>query len=257
MKRLALAPLAAVAAALALLGVGAAPALAANHVINMTAPATLAVGQPTAIQLEGAVAPPAEFWDASWIAVFAISGNVIPECPADAGSAGTLAEQTGGTIIDIALVPRADEAGNFANTVGYTPRVAGPLLICGYLYNEVGYTWAGANLPLNVVGSAAGTAPGSGPSGAPGSAAAGPVNVGPPWVTRSGRRLVCHPGTWANANGSFAYNWLLDGRPTRVTGARPVSPGPSGRGHRVACRVTAYGPGGTSTAANSRPLRLR
>ena len=258
MKRLALAPLAAIAATLALLSVGAAPVLAANHVINTSAPATLTVGQPTIVKIDGVVAPPAEFWDMSWIAIFAISGNVMPECPADAGSAGNIAEETGGVIIDIALRPNADEAGNFANAVGYTPRVSGPLLICAYLYNESGYTWAGANLPLNVVAAATTVGPGSGSTsgGTPGTAAA-PVNLKPPWVTRSGRKLVCHPGAWSNVTGSYAYNWLLDGHPTRVTGARPAYPGPAGRGHRVSCRVTAYGPANTSSAVTSRPLRLR
>ncbi|HEY2715581.1 MAG TPA: hypothetical protein VGI73_05100 [Solirubrobacterales bacterium] len=53
----------------------------------------------------------------------------------------------------------------------------------------------------------------------------------------------------------FAYNWLLDGHPGDRGPSRLAGPGRPG--HRVACRVTACGPGGTSTAVNSRPLRLR
>lgn len=250
MKRTALAPLAAVAAALTLLALGAAPAAAANHYIHMSAPNPLTVGQPTVIQIDGVVAPPAEFWDASWIEVVALPGNLMPECPGDADSAGLIAEEAG-NILAIAMRPNSDEAGNFANAVAVTPSAAGSVMICGYLYNEVGYTWAAAIMRLDVV------APSGGGGGPGGSASGGrPVNLTRPWVTRSGRRLVCHPGKWSNTSGRFAYSWLLDGSPRKVKGQRPLAPGPSARGHRVSCRVTAYGPGGTA-AATSRQLRLR
>ncbi len=244
MKRLALVPLAVVAAALSLIGLGASatPALAAYHGIALSAPAAASVGQPVVIRAEGFVAPPEEFWDQSWIEVVAIPGNLLAECPADAGSAGAIAEASG-QILSIALPPHADEAGRFANAVGFKPWAAGSVLICAYLYNEVGGTWAGTGLRIDVGGSAGGSAGGA------------PANLRRPWVTRAGRRLVCHPGTWSNAS-SFAFNWMIDGHPTKVTGRSPIGPGPAGRGHKVACRVTAYGPRGSS-AVNSRPFRLR
>lgn len=246
MKRRALASLGLVVTAVALLGLSAnpAPAQTANHYIHMRSLAYPLVGQPATISIDGVVAPPAEYWDSSWIEVVALPAS-LGECPGDAQSAGAIAEQTG-VILAIAMRPNVDEAGNFANSVGFTPTRLGPLLFCGYLYNEVGYTWAAAGLRLEVVG----------PTGPGGSTGSRPVNLKRPWVTRSGRRLVCHPGTWSNVTGPFAYNWLLDGHPTKVTGRHPFGPGPAGRGHRVACRVTAYGAGGSSAAATSPPLRL-
>ncbi len=41
--------------------------------------------------------------------------------PGDAGSAGSIAEESG-NILAIALLPRTDEAGNFANSVAFTAR---------------------------------------------------------------------------------------------------------------------------------------
>jgi len=249
MKKLALAPLALAAMATALLGLGAtaAPADAANHYIHMRSLAYPPAGQPTTITIDGVVAPPAEFWDESWIEVVALPGS-LPQCPGDAQSGGAIAEQTG-VILAIAMHPNADEAGNFSNSVGYTPTRLGPLLFCGYLFNEVGETLSMAELRPEVVGSA-------GPGGGGAAGGSRPVNRTRPWVSRSGRRLVCHPGSWSNATGSFAYNWLFDGHPTRVTGRRPIAPGPAARGHRVNCVVTAYGPGGSSTTVASPTLRL-
>jgi hypothetical protein len=249
-KKLALASIAALVLAALGLGANAAPALAANHAITLTGPSVAAAGQSIVVRTDGVVAPPAEFWDMSWIEVVAISGTVMSDCPADAGSGGVIAEETGGVIITIALRPYANEAGNFSNAVGFTPRVPGPVLICGYLYNEVGYTWAAAaTFRLNVGGA-------SSPGGSGSSGAAGPVNVTQPWVTRAGPRIVCHPGTWSNATGAYSYRWLLDRRVTRVTGKKPYAPRRA-HGHRVSCRVTASGPDGATTTATSPPLRLR
>jgi len=255
MKRLALTPLLVLAAVLASL-VTAAPASAANHVINVSGYSPVPVGQPTVIQLDGVVAPAEEFWDASWIEVVAISGNVISACPADAGSAGGIAEGTGGVIIEIALLPYADAAGNFFNTVGFTPRAVGPVLICAYLYNEVGYTWDASGIRVEVVGSSGGGPPDGGSTGGSGGRPS-PVNTRKPWVTRTGSRLTCHRGTWTNATSFYTYRWLLDGRLTSVAGPRVRAPLPRARGHRVSCRVVAYGPGGTKAAVDSRPLLLR
>ena len=252
MKKLALGPIVALVAALALCA-SAAPALAANHTITLTGPPTSTVGQPMAIRASGVVAPPEEFWDLSWIEVVEISMKVVPECPPDAPSAGVLAEETGGNILAIALRPYMDEAGNYSNLVGYTPPAPGSFLICGYLYNEVGYTRAVDELRFEANGSGAGG--GSGTGTGPGGGTAAPVNVSPPWVSRAGRKLICHPGSWSNAGRAFGYRWMLDNRVTRVTGARPYAP-PHANGHTVRCRVTATGPGGKTTAI-SRPLRLR
>ena len=242
-----------VVAALALLGLAAAaqPAAAANHDIHMTAPTRVPLGESGLIRIEGVVAPPAEFWDASWIEVVALPGNLMPECPGDAGSAGSIAEESG-NILAIALRPSSDEAGNFANSVAFTARGVGTVMICGYLYNEVGYTWAGAMLRLEAVAPDSGTgATGPGPGGSSG----GPVSVRRPWVTHTGRRLVCHKGAWSSAR-SYAYNWYVDGSLRHETSPRPVAPVPAYLGHRFSCKVTAYSPGG-STSAMSPTIRLR
>jgi hypothetical protein len=145
-----------------------------------------------AIRATGVVAPPEEFWDLSWIEVVEISAGVLPECPLDAGSAGVLAEETGGNILSIALRPYMDEAGNFSNTVGYTPRTPGSFLICGYLYNEVGYTWARDEIHYEAT--AAGSAGGPG-TGLPRASAGTPCAVASPppvpvaWRPRTSRPL--------------------------------------------------------------------
>jgi hypothetical protein len=252
-RRYAWVPLTLLVAGLVLLGAVAAPARAANHAINLHAPAQVPVGQAAAVDIDGVVAPPAEFWDESWIELVALPGS-LGSCPGDAGSAGLMAEQTG-LILGIALRPNADEAGNFTGRIAFAPTAAGVVLICAYLYNEVGYTWAAAGVRIEIVDSPA-PAPPSGGGGGPPASSQRPVNLTLPWVTRSGNRLVCHPGSWSNASGSFAYNWLLDGNLTEATGRRSPVPSRARRGHRFSCQVTAYGPGGGSATATSRPLRL-
>jgi len=251
-KKLVSGTIAALAAAIALAAT-AAPALATNHQISFTAPTTGTPGQPLLIRLSGVVAPPTEWWDMSWIEVVALPGNLMSSCPADAGSAGAIGEQAG-AILAIALRPASDEFGNFTNSVGFTPAGTGQVLICSYLYNDVGSTWSAAEMRISIGSGGSGTGPGMGPgTGAGGSDA--PANVSPPWISRAGNRLVCHPGSWSNAGRTFGYRWMLDRRVTRVTGARPYAP-PNASGHTVRCRVTASGPGGKTTAI-SRPLRLR
>jgi hypothetical protein len=242
-----------VVAALALLGLAIAvqPAAAATHYIHMSSPARIAPGESAAIHIDGLVAPPAEFWDESWIEVVALPGTLMPECPGDAGSAGATAEEAG-NILAIALRPAADEAGNFANSVAFTARGVGPVMICGYLYNEVGYTWAAAMLRLESVAPSGGAGV---TGGGPGTSGGAPVSVRRPWVTHSGRRLVCHKGVWSSAR-SYAYNWYVDGSLRRERSPRPVAPVPAYLGHRFSCKVTAYGPGG-SASAMSPTIRLR
>lgn len=257
MRRLARA-LVAAAAVLAIAATVASPASAtANHEIQLSGYTPLEVGRGAVFKAEGQVAPPAEYWDSSWILAVAIPASVMPECPADASSAGTVAEQAG-IILAIAMRPAADESGHFANVVGYTPQVPGPAVICVYLYNEVGYTQALSGVRVEVLGTGggAGGSTGTTPGGSAGPGA-GPVNLTRPWVTRAGRRLICHPGTWSNGDGTYAFNWLLDGRQTRISGRRPVGPGAAGRGHKVSCVVTAFGAGDASATATSPSLLLR
>ena len=82
--------LAVVVAALALLGLAAAAQSPPprTHSIHMTAPARIPLGQSGLIRINGVVAPPAEFWDESWIEVVALPGTLMPECPGDAQQRG-------------------------------------------------------------------------------------------------------------------------------------------------------------------------
>jgi hypothetical protein len=243
-----------IAAALALVGlaVAAQPAAAATHYIHMSSPARIAQGESALIHIDGVVAPPAEFWDASWIEVVALPGDLLAECPGDADSAGSIAEESG-NILAIAMRPNADEAGAFSNSVSFAARAGtGEVMICGYLYNEVGTTQAIAMLRFEVVASGA---TGGGPTGTGTGAGKKPASLRRPWVSYGHNHLLCHPGRWSGAS-SFAYNWILDGSVRRTTKQRPFAPFGALRGHRISCRVTAYGPGG-SAAARSPTIRLR
>lgn len=229
-------------------------ASAAQHEIQVSGHTPLQVGQGTVVRAEGMVAPPAEYWDQTWILAVAIPASATPECPADASSAGAIGEQVG-TILAIAMVPNADATGHFSNVIGFTPSAPGPVLICAYLYNDVGTTWAWSGIRPEVLGTSGGpTGPTTG-GGSPSGASTGPVNLTLPWVTSRGRTLVCHPGTWSNAT-TYSVRWLFDGRPTRITGPRAVNLR-GNRGHKASCRVTAYGPGGSAASALSPPVRLR
>jgi hypothetical protein len=92
------------------------------------------------------------------------------------------------------------------------------------------------------------------PSGAP----AAPDLVRWPTLRGAGRvgsRLRVDPGRWSGAS-RFRYRWLRDARPMRGATGRTYRVRRADRGHRIACRVTALGPGGSSNAAsNGRRIR--
>ena len=139
-------------AAVVLLAVGAwgSPALGATYTLNLSGPTTAVVGQPVVWKVTGTAAPPAEYWDITWIGVYWIPASVVSECPADGYSAAQLAGRTGGAILAIAMRPNTDAAGNFENQVGATPAGPGTALICAYTTNEVGATKSRAVLTLTV-----------------------------------------------------------------------------------------------------------
>lgn len=255
MKRVALAALAAVAAACGLLGAPAAPAQAEPlHTIAVFGPDTAKVGEAVVIRAGGETAKPEEWWDLSYLEIVAIPTATIAECPADAQSGAGVAANAGGQILAIAMRPNVSAAGFYDNSVGYTPAAPGTVLICAYIDNENGYTYGSDSWRIEVGGGPGGT-PGSGRGDPGGGAANTPLNLSAPRVRRRGSELTCDPGVWTAASGRYRYRWLLDGRRTHVTEPRATIR-PAARGHRVSCRVTAYGPGGKATAT-SRPLRIR
>ena len=271
MKRHVRASLATVGAVLGVLGGAAAatPALGATYALNLSAPSTTSVGQPIAIQATGVKPPPDQFWYADWIELVAIPTSTVPVCPYGAQDGAQIAANSGGKIIDIALKPNSDAAGNFANTAAYTPPAMGKILICGYMYNEQGDTLTkSADLAVDVSSAGPGPAPppaapaggtGAGPAATPSAPApttAKPSNVERPRVSRSGATLTCKPGTWANDPDGYAFGWRVDGAAKRGATGRKLALKGRLRGRKVQCSVTASNAGGTITAV-SRAMRVR
>ncbi len=99
------------------------------------------------------------------------------------------------------------------------------------------------------------------PAGTPadGPSAAAPANTAKPSIrgrTRTGKRLTAVAGTWSASPTTYAYQWLRQGRPVRgATGPEYVVKR-ADRGKRLSVRVTATGPGGSTTALSA-PVRIR
>lgn len=255
MKRLARTSICALAATGVLgLGASAGPALADSYSLDLTGPATAAVGQPVVFQATGQNPPPSEWWATSWIKAGAIPASVMPSCPADQSSGIGVATGAGGDLLEIAMPPNLDPTGAFNNVIGWTPRYAGDWLICGYQDDGVGYTLARDQLTVHV------TAPSGQPGGQPttpgGGPGAKPANVKRPRVTRSAAKLACSPGTWSNNTGGYSYGWLVNGKAKKGASARKLRVSRALHGRKVQCKVTASGAGGKTTAVSA-PLRIR
>lgn len=142
----------------------------------------------------------------------------------------------------------------------------GTMLICAYS-EWVTDTAAAAQLTVAVTAaSGSNSTPGSNPAANPSPTATPnttsnsgpavrPANMGKPHVTRSGRKLTCHPGTWADSPTGYSYGWLLSGH--RLSGDRSATLGVIHklRGHSVQCSVTASNAAGHTTAVSS-PFRV-
>lgn len=171
--------------------------------------------------------PLSEYAYLTWLDVALLRPEAVSECPAGAQTANQLASAAGGAILTISQRIDVDDQRRYSTPVGFTPAVTGPLLVCAYTVNEVGYSKARASLTVNVQGT-------------------GPVNVALPRVKRAGTRLTCSPGRWSGGLASFAYRWKVDGknrssgRTLRVTRAL--------RGHRVQCGVIASNASGSASA---------
>ncbi len=123
--------------------------------------------------------------------VHAIPTGVLSSCPAGYLNASQVASGTtaqGGGAIAIALREDVDANGNFSMPLAYSPTTPGQFRICGYTNDGATTTLAAASLTIAVTSSSA-PAPGG---------IAKPDNVGRPRVTRTGRRLTCSRGDWAN-----------------------------------------------------------
>lgn len=208
-------------------------ALAATHSLNLSGPSTALVGQPVVYRVTGTAAPPAEYWDQSWIDVSALPARIVPACPPNAGSATQLATRAGGALLTIAMRPNKDAAGNFTNQVGLTAIAPGTVLICAYTANGVGATLSLASLTLTVRDGARDR----------------------PRVTRTGKRLVCRPGSRSSGARRRSYRWVVDGRRVRGASGRTLTLTARMRGRTIRCQVTASSSDGDTTLV-SLPLRI-
>jgi hypothetical protein len=181
------------------------------------------VNKPVIVQATIKNPPVDEYHFLTWFDAVLLRPEAYSTCPFDSGNANQIAPATGGAILTIAQRVNVDAAGNYSMPLGFTPIVTGPLLVCGYVYNEVGFTLSQASVTVNVQGAAASR----------------------PRVRRSGRRLVCK-------GGPGAYGWLVDGAPRPRAHRRTLRITRGLRGRRVACTITSGG-----AAATSRPITVR
>jgi hypothetical protein len=230
------------------LGPAISPAEAATFSLNLSGPQTYTVGQPVVFHASGTAAPPAEFWNLSWISAVVLDSSVAPTCPASAYDATGMASGTGGRIIAISLPPTVDQAGNFDNVIGWTPGGAGTGWLCAYMDDGADITLARAALPLTV--KAAPGAPGAPSAPATPAPAAKPANVSKPRVKRSRGTLVCKPGRWSGAAGGYTYAWFVGGSPQGGARGHTLKFARSMRRQRIRCTVTASNAAGSTTAVS-------
>jgi hypothetical protein len=253
----------AAAGALAL-GTGASRALADGYTLHLSAPAPAVVAQPIIIQATGGDPPPEQYWAAAWIEVVSIPTTVMTTCPASDQDGTAVATGTGGSVLAVSLRPNLDAAGNFSNLIGVTPTTPGSALICGYQDDGEGLTLASDSLTIDVLAAPPPPTPSPQPTPAPTPVPAPaptprgttkPANVEHPHLARSGHALACKPGRWSNPVTSYAFGWLIDGKPKRGATGRQFAIIATLRGHKAQCTVTASNAAGHTTAL-SRPLQI-
>jgi len=247
---------------------GGASAHASTYTLNLSAPSTGVAGQPIVIHASGVNPPPDQFWAFAWIQLVTIPATVMTTCPESVGDGLSVATGTGGQIVEIALRPNLDAAGNYDNLIGYTPPVPGRTLFCGYQSEGTGVTLARAALMLDVAAASTsppGPAPAGPPASAPGPAAPAdpapatavkPANVQRPRLTLSGGWLACAPGRWSNGDRGYRYGWLVGSRRVKGASGRRLRLRRGMRGRKVRCSVSATNAAGSTTAVSG-PLRVR
>ena len=90
---------------------------------------------------------------------------------------------------------------------------------------------------------------------ATGQGAVKPANTTKPRVTRSGNRLRCTTGTWANSPTGFAYHWLVGGKTKAGARSATLTVTHLFRGHKVQCGVKASNSAGSASALSA-PFRV-
>jgi hypothetical protein len=226
---------AALVAAAASTGGLAAPALAGQFTLGLTAPPGAAVGKPMLLQAAGTM-PVEDVTFPYFLISVALPTSVTQTCPAGYWDAVQIANATGGGILDLSAPITPSSTGAWSIPIGLRPWAPGRLLICAYVGDGADTTLAGASLTLEIT-----------------AAGARPVNVSAPRVVRSAAGVSCQAGRWANAPSTYAYAWLASGR--LVASGRTLRPGPGLAGRQVRCRVTAANSAG-ATVALSAPIRV-
>jgi hypothetical protein len=140
----------AVSAGIVAAGATAGPAQADGFSLKLTGPSRSVVGRPSVIHAVGRNPPPAEYQFASWLSVDLVRTRAVTRCPAGSDEAAQLAEATGGAILARALSEDADAAGASSIAVGFTARIPGRFLLCGYTANENGTVLAAASRTVTV-----------------------------------------------------------------------------------------------------------
>jgi hypothetical protein len=87
------------------------------------------------------------------------------------------------------------------------------------------------------------------PAGAPPPAPDGKVTI--TGAAQAGRRLTCSTHSYPSGT-HFSYRWLRNGKPIPGARAKRRALGDADVGARIACRVTATGPGGSQTVTSRR-----
>jgi hypothetical protein len=216
-------------AALCLLAVAAPSASASpGFSLDLSGPSRPAVvNHPVVLQATAQNPPLSEYAYLTWLDVALLRPEAASECPFDSGNANQIATAAGGAILTIAQRINVDADGNYALPVAFTPIVTGPLLVCAYTYNEVGFTLAQASVTVNVQ-----------PAGA--------AKARAPRLKRAGKSLICRPGR------AGRVGWVVDGRTKAGAHRLKLRITRALRGHSVACTVTSGG-----ATATSRAIALR
>ena len=185
----------------------------------------------------------------------AIPASFTTTCPAGYLNGGQLAGSSGGSYVAFDEPENVDSSGNFSNPNGFTAKTAGSVLFCGYTDDGATDTLAIASQIVDFQSREHGwrwrwqqrrrgrraDRPGCGQA----------REHDKPRVTRSGNRLRCTPGTWANSPTGFAYHWLVGGKSKAGARSATLTVTHLVRGHKVQCGVKASNSAGSASALST------
>lgn len=229
------------------LAFSAAQARAAGETITMVQndPAAI-VGRATNFTASGTLNPEDTMFGFD-IFIFAKDASLDPTCGATYEEESATAMHSGGNEAWVSP-PTGFQEGygpSFSQPFKITFAGTGTYLLCGYVQGDF-ETFANAQLRGTVTAESHGPEPPPGPKP--------PALVRAPWITHSGHKLTCHPGTWSPTPTSLSYRWYVKGK--KAATGRTFTPRRLQRGRPVVCQVTAHDAAGAATAS-SRPTRAR